>query len=183
MAVCMAVFIMLKIKLIQSNKAMASTIPIQFAEPAARQVFGIRNTRNKLIFDFFTQRKKIMVMETELKAMEMKVEDIKITMAREILILEEKYQTGYNLAIESKVTQLIRTLSDYIADKHTTDQKNMEQFNTRLNTERSIANDMAQEIDRLDALLPKTDKEYEALRIKLTSRATVQEIDDDNELV
>lgn len=156
-----------------------SCIPIQFAEPAARQVFGIRSTRNRLIHDFFTQRQKIMRMELELKNMEMRVEERKIAMAKEIVDLEKRYETGYDLALESKVTYKIRELAEYNTDKNTTDQKDMTGMVHKINLEKGIANDMGQEIDRLDAMLPKSDKEYEALRIKLKPRATIEEIDDE----
>jgi len=162
---------------------MASVIPIQFAEPAARQVFSIRNSRNKLIFDFFNQRKKILNMEIELKQRELQMEEKKIGMSREILVLEDQYAIGYNLAIESKVTCLIKALATHINDKDSPDKKEISDATHKIDIERSIANDMAQEIDRLDGLLPKTDQEYNALRIKLQSRATVEEIDDDNDLV
>ncbi len=162
---------------------MAAAIPIQFAEPAARQVFSIRNSRNRLIFDFFNQRKKIINMEATIKQKELQIEERKIAMAREILVLEDQYQVGYNLALETKVTGLIKALAAHTANKELPELKEIEQLNRTLEMEKSIANDMGHEIDRLDGLLPKTDQEYNALRIKLQPRATVQEIDEDGDLV
>jgi hypothetical protein len=158
---------------------MASAIPIQFAEPAAREVFGIRNTRNKLVRDFFTQRLKIMDMENKIKAIEICVEEIKMKMAKEICDLEEQYAYGYSLPLENKVATLIRNLDAFNQDKHTTDQHEIQKLIHATNIEKSIANDMALEIDRLDGMLPKTDKEFEAIRIKYKPRATVEEIDED----
>jgi hypothetical protein len=158
---------------------MASAIPIQLAEPAAREVFGIRSTRNKLILDFFTQRRKIMDMENEIKAIEIKVEEIKMGMAKEIVDIESKYTMGYNYGIEAKVTQLIQELDKFNQNRNTPEQKNIQSLIQKINMERSIAHDIGLEIDRLDKMLPKTDKEFEALRIKYRPRATIEEIDED----
>jgi hypothetical protein len=85
----------------------------------------------------------------------------------------------YSLPLENKVATLIRNLDAFNQDKHTTDQHEIQKLIHATNIEKSIANDMALEIDRLDGMLPKTDKEFEAIRIKYKPRATVEEIDED----